>query len=101
MESIGFTFIQVSKGMAAHSSTLARRTPMDRGAWRAAAHGCKESDTTEWAQIKRKQPSGLVLLTVRIMQSFLLVATNSASFFRMISGNPLFVRLLKHGAWEA
>ena len=32
--------------MATHSSILAWRFPMDRGAWRA-SWGCKESDTTE------------------------------------------------------
>ena len=39
MEMIGFTFIQVSKGMAAHASILAWRIPMDRGAWWATVHG--------------------------------------------------------------
>ena len=29
----------LEKGMAAHSSILAWRIPMDRGAWRAAVHG--------------------------------------------------------------
>ena len=34
--------------MATHSSVLAWRIPMDRGAWWATAHGgCRESDTTE------------------------------------------------------
>ena len=34
--------------MAPHSSTLAWKTPMDGGAWRATVHGGhKESDTTE------------------------------------------------------
>ena len=34
--------------MATHSSILAWRIPMDRGAWRAIVHGGhKESDTTE------------------------------------------------------
>ena len=35
--------------MATHSSILAWRITMDRGAWWAVVHGgCKESDTTEW-----------------------------------------------------
>ena len=35
--------------MAAHSSILAWRIPMDRGAWWATVHkGCKESDMSEW-----------------------------------------------------
>ena len=33
--------------MATHSSILARRIPMDRGAQWAAVHGVTESDTTE------------------------------------------------------
>ena len=32
--------------MATHSTLLARRIPMDRGAWRAAVHRVAESDTT-------------------------------------------------------
>ena len=35
--------------MAAHSSVLARRTPMDRGAWRATVRGVTQSRT----QVKR------------------------------------------------
>ena len=33
--------------MATHSSNLAWRIPMDRGAWQATVHGVAESDTTE------------------------------------------------------
>ena len=33
--------------MATHSSVLAWRVPMDRGAWQATDHGVTESDTTE------------------------------------------------------
>ena len=37
----------LEEGMAVHSSTLAWRIPMDRGAWWATVHGVtKDSDTT-------------------------------------------------------
>ena len=38
----------LEEGMATHSSILAWKIPMDRGAWRVIVHGvAKESDTTE------------------------------------------------------
>ena len=38
----------LEKGMETHSSILAWKIPMDRGAWQATVHGImKESDTTE------------------------------------------------------
>ena len=38
----------LEEGMTTHSSVLAWRTPMDRGAWRATVHGvAKESGMTE------------------------------------------------------
>ena len=37
----------LEEGMATHSSILARRIPMDRGAWWATVHGVVESDMTE------------------------------------------------------
>ena len=37
----------LEEGMATHSSILARRIPMDRGAWRTVVHAVIESDTTE------------------------------------------------------
>ena len=37
----------LEEGMATHSSILAWRIPMDRGAWQATVHGVTELDTTE------------------------------------------------------
>ena len=37
----------LEEGMATHSSILAWKIPMNKGAWWAAVHGCKESDTTK------------------------------------------------------
>ena len=37
----------LEEGMATHSSILAWRIPMDRGAWWATAHVVTELDTTE------------------------------------------------------
>ena len=35
----------LEEGMATHSSNLAGRIPMDKGAWRAAVHGDAKSQT--------------------------------------------------------
>ena len=37
----------LEQGMTTHSSILAWRIPMDRGAWQAKDHGVAESYTTE------------------------------------------------------
>ena len=37
----------LEEGMATHSSILAWRIPMDRGAWQATVRGVTESDMTE------------------------------------------------------
>ena len=39
----------LEEGMATHSSILAWRIPLDRGAWRATIHRVAESDMTEAA----------------------------------------------------
>ena len=59
--------------MAAHSSTLAWRIPMDSGAWQATVHGVtKESDMTEdrpslpYVFLNlRETPAAIFLLTLR------------------------------------
>ena len=40
----------LEEGMAMHSSILACRSPMDRGAWQAAVHGVAKS----WAQLRAR-----------------------------------------------
>ena len=35
----------LEEGMATHSSILAQKNPMDRGAWRATVHGVAKSQT--------------------------------------------------------
>ena len=49
----------LEKGMATHSSILAWRIPMDKGAWRATVHGVEKSRTrlsththTEWEKVE-------------------------------------------------
>ena len=39
----------LGEGMAIHSSTLAWRKPIDRGAWQGTAH----KDAKRWTQLKR------------------------------------------------
>ena len=38
----------LEEGMQIHSSILAWRTPMDKGAWWATNHGFAETDAAEW-----------------------------------------------------
>ena len=47
VQSLGREDYPLEEGMATHSNILARRIPMDRGAWQVTVHGVKESDTNE------------------------------------------------------
>ena len=51
--------------MATHPSILAWRIPLDRGAWRAAVHGVKESDMTE--RVSVKYDLAVVLMCIFLM----------------------------------
>ena len=54
----------LEKGMATHSSILAWRIPMDRGAWRATVHGVAKSQTQAQHQAQQS--------TVNLQCQFLL-----------------------------
>ena len=45
VRSLGYWEDSLEEGMATHSSILAWRIPMDKGAWRAAVHGVTKSQT--------------------------------------------------------
>ena len=65
----------VEKEMAAHSSILAWRTPMDRGAWRATIHGVTKSRT--WLSTHKFEPplSGIyVVLSIYSPFGFIFVS---------------------------
>ena len=49
-------FLGWEVGMVAHSSILAWRSPMERGAWRATVHVVAESDKTEWLSTAQQAP---------------------------------------------
>ena len=72
--------------MATHSSILAWKITMDRGAWRATVHGITESDTTErlstqyipifwyveqWLYTKLTQPHGVGTLVLSFPHTWL------------------------------
>ena len=62
--------------MATHTSILAWRTPMDRGAWRVTAHGITESDTTEglnYSQSSEHFPICIEIKSGRTDRTFCLV----------------------------
>ena len=48
----------LQEGMAAPSSTLAWRIPVNTGAWRATVHTVAESDTTDAVQHREKSGRG-------------------------------------------
>ena len=51
----------LEKGKATHSSILAWRIPMDRGAWRATVHGVTKS----WTQLKQLSMQAQITLVIR------------------------------------
>ena len=51
----------LEKGKATHSSILAWRIPMDRGAWRATVHGVTKS----WTQPKQLSTQAQITLVIR------------------------------------
>ena len=73
----------LEEGMATHSSILAWRTPLDRGAWRATVHGVSESDMTE--RLSTAVPYMSALLSQWVPPSASL--TVSASLFS-VSASP-------------
>ena len=54
--------LSLEKGTASHSSVLAWRIPMGRGAWRAPVHGVAQ-DTTEWLSTQQLVNRQLQTLT--------------------------------------
>ena len=52
--------------MATHSSILAWRIPMDKGAWRATAHGVTKSWTRLSNQTQHKASLGATLLATLV-----------------------------------
>ena len=57
----------LEEGMAIHSTILAWRIPMDRGAWRATVHGTAQSQTrlSDSLSIHTKEGASLVAQTVK------------------------------------
>ena len=78
----------LEEGMATHPSILARRIPMNRGAWRATVHGVAKSRTqlSDWAQRTSCCMSFLAISTFYLVSSWLIIYGN---FF--VGGIPLWV----------
>ena len=69
----------LEEGMATHSSILAWRIPIGRGAWWATVHEAAESDTTEW----------LSTHTILIEQYYLFIAFGFLNYTTLKSIGPL------------
>ena len=65
----------LEEGMATHSSILAWKIPMDRGAWCATVHGFEKLDTTE--QLSTQHSMVSFCWTSRLLPDFVsLIAKN-------------------------
>ena len=70
----------LEEDMATHSSILAWRIPMDRGAWRVTVHGGrKESDTTEQLSTQSKYMMVKIIYTHRYIKRYLTMLIRSPS----------------------
>ena len=60
----------LEEGVATHSSILAWRTPMDRGAWQATVHGFAALDMAEWLSSSGSSAGGSVVKNPLVMHEF-------------------------------
>ena len=54
----------LEQGMATHSSILAWRIPMNRGAWQATGHKVSESEMTEWLSTTHRSQINIIMWEV-------------------------------------